>query len=329
MAGGGFRFGYYLGIYAAMQARGQPPDLLLASCGGALAAALIQALPDNDSRLEYLCAEPMYQYWRNLPAGPGSRLTSLFRQLAKRRLSPQHCKKVPDLFTQYLFELPPKIPVPVRSFYEGQPAIALIGAELLFQPEQAGQARHNQALFRQIVMGPDALSPAIKRVAAPLSQYEPHSTVLPDIHCRSDLPLEVALRIAISDMYYFQPAEFAGNYYIGGAIDLLPLEIGQALASEVIAERKPRFDRWLASPALISVFGVEPNQRLMDVMRQSADTWIDTRDMRQMLPEPLLQKRLEWWHNQLRLRGATSHAEHRQRMHQQWQYGYQRGMAAQ
>lgn len=67
----------------------------------------------------------------------------------------------------------------------------------------------------------------------------------------------------------------------------------------------------------------------MDVMRQSADTWIDTRDMRQMLPEPLLQKRLEWWHNQLRLRGATSHAEHRQRMHQQWQYGYQRGMAAQ
>jgi predicted acylesterase/phospholipase RssA len=41
MGGGGFRFGIYIGMYAALRQAGKAPDVLLASCGGAIAAAII------------------------------------------------------------------------------------------------------------------------------------------------------------------------------------------------------------------------------------------------------------------------------------------------
>jgi hypothetical protein len=46
MGGGGFRFGIYIGMYAALRQAGKAPDVLLASCGGAIAAAIIHNLPD-------------------------------------------------------------------------------------------------------------------------------------------------------------------------------------------------------------------------------------------------------------------------------------------
>ena len=52
LAGGGFRFGYYLGIHAAAEEAEYVPDLLLATCGGAVAAAVIARLPDAAARKE-------------------------------------------------------------------------------------------------------------------------------------------------------------------------------------------------------------------------------------------------------------------------------------
>lgn len=45
-SGGSVRFGYYLGSYAALCEFGLPPDLILASCGGSLAALLVDIAPD-------------------------------------------------------------------------------------------------------------------------------------------------------------------------------------------------------------------------------------------------------------------------------------------
>ena len=47
-SGGGYRFGYYLGSYAALCEYGLKPDLILATCGGSLASLLVNIAPDPE-----------------------------------------------------------------------------------------------------------------------------------------------------------------------------------------------------------------------------------------------------------------------------------------
>ena len=56
LSGGGFRFGIYLGMYAAARDAGRAPDLVLASCGGAIAAAVIHTLPDPAAQKAWLAS---------------------------------------------------------------------------------------------------------------------------------------------------------------------------------------------------------------------------------------------------------------------------------
>lgn len=323
MAGGGFRFGYYLGIHAALEQQGRTPDLLLASCGGALAAAIIQALPDAQSRLEYLASETMYQHWQQVAPGPGARLSSVLLHACQRRFSRQDCTRIPDLFSDYLFELPEALPHPnlaISSATASSPSVAIIGAELLFSPQQAGQLRNQQALFQQVLFAANTEAAAIAHLQAPLSSN--NTVILPTLAVQAEVPLGVMLRIAVSDMFYFRPACYQGRYFLGGAIDLMPLEIAKALAFEVIAERKAAYDFSLASPAIAKVFGVDPNQRLVQAMAHTDVSWLDTRDMRQQLPQGIVHKSLNWRQNLLKLSAAPSYAAYRDVVLKQWQYGF-------
>ena len=45
-SGGGSRFGYYLGSYAALVAHDLTPDIIIGTCGGSLSAYLVQLAPD-------------------------------------------------------------------------------------------------------------------------------------------------------------------------------------------------------------------------------------------------------------------------------------------
>ncbi|HEX7988139.1 MAG TPA: hypothetical protein VF616_31830 [Duganella sp.] len=66
LAGGGFRFGYYLGMHAAAIDAGRAPDLLLATCGGAVAGAIIAGLPDTAARKAWLGSRRMYEFLGDL-----------------------------------------------------------------------------------------------------------------------------------------------------------------------------------------------------------------------------------------------------------------------
>ena len=54
----------YLGIFAALEELGKKPDLLIASCGGAFAATVINNFSDNFSRKEYLKSEEYFEFVR-------------------------------------------------------------------------------------------------------------------------------------------------------------------------------------------------------------------------------------------------------------------------
>jgi predicted acylesterase/phospholipase RssA len=326
MAGGGFRFGIYLGMYEAMRECGQAPDLLLASCGGSLAATVIARLPDARSRRDWLASERMYDFWCALKSAPRANLARTLWHAARRSLARGNASVIPDLFNDYLFELAPQLPFP-PSVATPEIDVAIIGGKLLFAEHEVGQPRASRKLFAETVFCPPRAAALLHGMASPLAdarwgQHAVSAELLTDV----TMPASDAARISIADMFYFPPPQHGDARYIGGVIDLFPVEVARRLAGEIIVEFKEGFEQTFAIPAWRSVLGLDGNHRLRYANGLPADIRIDSSDV-SSVDEPMQQK-LDWRRNRIEIRMPADHAAFVGHMDAQWQYGYQRGIEA-
>lgn len=329
MAGGGFRFGYYLGMHAAAEDCGMAPDIILASCGGSLAAAIIHALPDAAQRKQWLASQEMYQFLCSVRVAPNVRPLPVLAAALQRGLSRGRAERVPDVFDDYLFKLPTALPLPTPVAGQATPALAIVVARLLFGREHVGQARGARPLFAEAVIGPERVCRLLQGWRAPASDPAwSCGAVAPGLLAESAMPVADAVRSSIADMLYFACHAHGGAHYMGGVIDLFPIEIAHGLARHVTMEAKPPFGQALAIPALRAVLGIDGNARLRHVHGQQAHAWVDTSDISSALRGNGLRKRVDWLGNRLRLEGPATFADHVREVEAQWQYGYQRAMEA-
>lgn len=332
MAGGGFRFGYYLGLYAALAAQGRAPDVVLASCGGALAAAIIQALPDDPSRRNWLASPEMHRFFRGLQPHAGATFSGALAGMLVRHGNRRPAPRVPDLFNDYLFELPATLPQPDGPIPANGPALAFIAGTLLYSEHEVGQPRGDRPLFAETVLCDSRTAGLLHGMHAPMDDPRwGHGVIAPNLRLVTDMPVIDAVRASIADMFYFRCHTHGGQHYLGGAIDLVPIEIARQLAREVIMEIKAPYDTTLVTPALRAVLGVEGNQRMQHVMqslRRETHPGLrtfDTTDMRRALPDSLLRKRIRWSKNRLELAAPARLEDYQRLIDAQWRYGYQRG----
>ena len=328
-AGGGFRFGIYLGMYAAACEAGRPPDILLASCGGALAASIISGLPDHAQRKAWLTSEEMYQFWCSLKSSPRAGIVGTLAGAARRGFLRESARHIPDLFNDYLFEIPPSLPLPGTAASEQSVATAIIGGKLLFSESEAGQLRGQRKLFAETVFCDPQAAALLKNMRSPLAdpRWGEHA-IADELLCDTSTPTSLAARISITDMYYFRCHAHGADNYFGGVLDLFPIEIARQLADEVMMEFKQSFDQAFSIPAWRSVLGMDGNARLRYVNGQPVDVRIDTSDVADVLAKESVQKKLDWRHNRIRLVMPPTHAAYVAMMERQWQYGYTRGMEA-
>ena len=334
LAGGGFRFGAYLGMHAAACDAGKRPDILLASCGGAIAAAIIHALPDESSRKQWLCSQQMYDYCRRSRSTPHAALYRVLLRAAQRRFNKRLAPVIPDIFAEYLFE-PPAIAIPLPPVvpFAGQPALAIVGAKVLFTPSEVGKARGTQKLFAETIFASAHAHNLLEQQPVAVSQGTClNSAIASQLNLEDIYPLASTVLISTADVVYFPTVSHLGQRYSGGAIDLFPIEIAKQLATEIIMELKGPLDQNFAQPAWRSVYGIDGNARLAQVQENcsnvGADIWIDTRDIRQKLRTEQVQKKLDWRNGRIRLVAPKTHTEFVAQMQAQWQYGYQCGSAA-
>lgn len=329
MAGGGFRFGIYLGMYAAACESGRPPDLLLASCGSAIAASIIASLPDDGQRKSWLNSPEMYHFWGQLKSSSQGSILRTLAQAAKRKFSKKNVATIPDLFHDYLFEVPEKLPSPPNLSSEPQIAVAIIGGKLLFTENEVGQVRGQRKLFAETVFCDQRAASLLDGMTSPLAdprwgEHAISAQLLTDVQT----PHTVAARISIADMFYFRCYTHAGENYIGGVLDLFPIELARRLADEVMIEFKQGFDQTFSIPAWRSVLGVDGNARLKYVNGQAVNYRIDTSDITFALAKQSAQKKLDWRNNRINLIMPETYEAYVQVMDAQWQYGYERGMEA-
>ena len=137
---------------------------------------------------------------------------------------------------------------------------------------------------------PRQLETSICRLlTAILKSYE-GSAIDSQVELFQDVPLPIATRISVSDMFYVQPVHYKGAYFAGGIIDLMPIELAEQLGETIIFEKKKGFGT--IDEALIrAVFGYSGNRRLQEVMTHSVNYWVDTADMNQALSGHYIEKK--------------------------------------
>lgn len=329
LAGGGFRLGYYLGVHAAAEASGRRPDILLATCGGALAAAVIAALPDAEARLDWVAGPALHGFLRDIRSTRQARPWPALGGAARRWLERMPVRRIPDLFTDYLFELPEDLPLPAATSAPAAPALAIVASRLLFEAHETGRLRVQRRLFAEVVFCPPRAAHLLAGMPAPAADARwSHGAIAPALETDCTMPVADAVRSSIADMFYFRSHAHAGRHYAGGVVDLFPIELAQRLAHEIIMERKAPFGRWLALPALRAVFGIDGAARLDHVHAQRADAWVDTRDVTRALRHAGIGKRADWRRNRIGLVVPATPAEHAAQVRRQWEYGYRQGLAA-
>jgi hypothetical protein len=328
MGGGGFRFGIYIGMYAALRQAGKAPDVLLASCGGAIAAAIIHNLPDPAAQRAWLSSPEMYRFWCGLKSTENAVLLGTLLRAAKRKLSSASAPVIPDLFNDYLFEIPLQLPFPPAT---GTPQVdvAIIGGKLLFDEADAGQPRNGRKLYAETVFCGERAAAALQGMDSPLAdaRWGEHA-VAREMLIDSSATVAEAARISIADMLYFRCQPYRGGEYIGGVLDLFPVEIARKLGDEVIMEFKEAFDQVFSIPAWRTVLGVDGNARLRYANTHLADMRIDSSDVSVVLEKQQMQQKLDWLRNRIELAMPPSYETFVQHMTDQWQYGHDRAQEA-
>ena len=332
-SGGGTRFGLYLGMYAALDELGLKPDLLIATCGGSLAAAIIQAFARDADRKSYLQSEEFYRFFCGHRLTEQRHLGKLGLYVLKKQWDKRSAPYLEDVFDRYLVkmehDLSPLLPTLNRPFSQEIPSI-IIGSRMLFDRSEVGERRGERKLYQKVLMGnATALSNVnLDRIQLQGENYS-QSAVAPTTVINSSVTLLEAVRISMSDMFYIEPIERNGEYYAGGAIDLVPVELAQSLATEVIGERKQLYK--LQEEGLVrAVLGFSGNQRLRDINQQFRDIrWIDTRDAAQQLVGNYCRKGIDWRRFEITLSLPTSLDEFAAAMEAQWNYGYSKTMKLQ
>ncbi|TWV82998.1 patatin-like phospholipase family protein [Moraxella sp. VT-16-12] len=354
-AGGGLRFGYYLGVYQALCETGKRPDIVLAICGGAFAAAFLELAPEPKMALVLLQSPTAYQmfcrFYGVVPAHrmafvlPATRrFISLKPDKSKHALSQ---KTLDSLYSQALFAIkdegdyplwqsdkltqilsqdltqnlaqnPAQIPTNLPSPSEQTIASLMVLSRL--QTVDTGYCW--QSLLRPSAAVSADVCTWLDGVPCVLHDHQP-KRVAPTVAVQ-DLPLAVAVRASISDMYYLSPTHHDGQTLFGGVLDLTPVELASVLADEVFIDDKTPYDKLLASPAIGSCFGFDPNVRLSEVKQKTHPAmvhWLPLADSRRHVPA-LIGKRFHWQKGCIQGVYPTFNT-FKQIAHQQYHYGYQ------
>lgn len=283
-AGGGFEFTQFLGMMEALSAAGKSPDLIIASCGGGLAAMIVANIADAASRKEFIVSKEFRNLLRQTSATDKvESLRAMFSWYSKRKREAYE-KLIPDIFKEYLVNVPDELPVPMFSdgFVKTSIPIIIVGGRALFTPEQVGQ-NINKKIYREIYFTSPAAATYVQNRKSPVAVWSPESSIESDIEVVTDYKITEAARASITSPFLLPPARIHGEYLVGGSIDLYPLELARSLGDEVIMTYGEGYGDSGSGKIVKATYQYDPNSRLQIVHDLEATWWVDFTDRERVL----------------------------------------------
>lgn len=325
-SGGGTRLVVYLGMFAALEKLGIKPDVIIASCGGAFAATVINAFPDNFSRKQYVQSEEYYQFVSN------TKLTN-FRKLHKIGLltlskirNNTNAPFIEDVFSRYLVEMNQDLSVYFPSlknvrFSQEIPTV-IVGSEILFNPSETSKKRNERKLYRKVFFTDSETENRINpELIFEISDIYKKSTIDNNPKIETKFSMLESTRVSISDMFYVAPAFFDNRYFAGGAIDLIPIELAKSFSNNIFYEKKQIYSK--TELAFVrSVLGYDGNQRLQEIENTFPDFQIDMSSIKSDLKGHYLEKNIDWKRFQIDFLYPKNYQSFKEDIEKQWQYGF-------
>ena len=303
-SGGGSRFGYYLGSYAALVTHDLTPDIIIGTCGGSLSAYLVQLAPDPKDLQQLMCSCELYRTISAIrhvaPDEADRRLKlrymthalkrwRLSRQLSKRQQYQQadNYERLLDELQQlamfriddesrWLDELSRFSPKHNNSLFNPTaPEIVIIASRLYQAPNQpsnqtptADSSVYDEFKLQELLFAPPRLAASEhfeQMLNSPVHTFADRR-IHQSVNIVKQWEFNSAVRVSMADMYYLPPMHIVTlGWCLGGVINLTPIELACQLGQTVFAETKAGYDSYLAAPAIQRVFGFDPNERLAQV----------------------------------------------------------------
>ena len=298
-SGGGSRFAYYLGSYAALVAHDLKPDVIVGTCGGSLSAYLVNLAPDPKDLQALMCSRELYRVITAIrhvaPDEANRRLKirymtqALKRWRLSRQVSNRQKQQQADSYDRLLSELQHLAMFRINN--EGQwldelshfspnhnnlynptaPEIAIIASRLYQTADQTlttDSSVYDEFKLQELLFAPPCL--AVSEHFDEILNAPAHTFADRRIHQSVNIvkqwEFNPAVRASMADMYYLPPTHIETlGWCLGGVINLTPVELACQLGQTVFAETKAGYDSWLAAPAIQRVFGFDPNERLAQV----------------------------------------------------------------
>ena len=303
-SGGGSRFGYYLGSYAALVAHDLTPDIIVGTCGGSLSAYLVNLAPDPKDLQELMCSRELYRVITAIrhvapdEANKRSKIRYMTQALKRWRLSRQvsnrQKQQQADSYERLLDELQQLAMFRIdnegqwldelsrfspqqnnNSFNTAAPEIAIIASRLHKNSSQtsnqmptADNSVHDEFKLQELLFAPPRLAASEhfeQMLNSPAHTFA-DGRIHQSVNVVKQWAFDSAVRASMADMYYLPPTHIETlGWCLGGVINLTPIELACQLGQTVFAETKAGYDSWLAAPAIQRVFGFDPNERLAQV----------------------------------------------------------------
>ncbi len=327
MSGGGTRLMIYLGMLAALEKLNRKPDVLIATCGGALAATVINTFPDTDSRKEYLKSRAYYSFVTQVQLTKEKKLWNIGRLSLRKMQNKRNAPFLEDLFQKYLVDMAPNLdpylPALAPTTFSGAIPTLVIGAEILYGPKEVGQKRAHRKLFQKVIFTDRETAGRIRLAEIPMTAPNfTNSAVCSEAILKTDISMLQSTRISIADMFYIAPVCLEGKWLAGGAIDLIPIELARHLAHTVILEEKQWYSP-IEEAFVRSVLGYSGNARLAEIKAQAPDFAIATSNIKEVLEGHYLKKKVYWKKLEIGFTFPASYERFRDDMDRQWAYGFE------
>ncbi|MBH0087039.1 patatin-like phospholipase family protein [Psychrobacter sp. SCQQ22] len=297
-SGGGSRFGYYLGSYAALVAHDLTPDMIIGTCGGSLSAYLVNLAPDPRDLQALMCSRELYRTIAAIrhvaPDEANKRLKMRYMTSAlnRWRLSKQqgngqrqqqadsYARLLDELQQLAMFRIDDEVQWldELSSFASSEngniqsnantPEIAIIASRLYQAPVDGlynEQLKLQELLFAPSRFEYSASNLTDEQLRSPAQAFA-NERIHPSVKVETQWDFAPVVRASMADMYYLPPTHITAlGWCLGGVINLTPIELACQLGDSVFAETKAGYDSWLAAPAIQRVFGFDPNERLAAV----------------------------------------------------------------
>ncbi|OQW50840.1 MAG: hypothetical protein A4S09_10965 [Proteobacteria bacterium SG_bin7] len=287
LSGGGMQFAQFIGMLDGARFLNKEPDLIIGTCGGSLATAIAQAFPNLDDAIAFTKSESLYQLLRQAQVNPD--YTNLAHNLT--RLYDFYQKwltnSIANVFADTVLHVPtrlghPALEIPITRT---QKAVVIVAGRILFNKKDAGKKRRNRKLFSETFFTDPITGSHLKGFESPIEKATGDSAIDLNTEVNTTATLAEAARAAITGTYYMEPIQINGNYYMGGTVDLNPIEVAKELADETIASFGEGFEPLTEMKATQAVYHYDINDRIRSIHDQEATYWVDATDRKDLISQ--------------------------------------------